>query len=429
VGISFCTLALVAATFVVMATPCAPMAVEWRAGESMQDCPNQCWLSRAVTRHPMVLPSTYRGGSEEENGIAVTAAQAFTVAWIFVFGATIGSFINVVVYRLPRGMRLARPKSHCPLCGNPIRGSDNVPILGWLRLRGRCRSCRAPISARYPLVEFAAGTLFFALLALELLSGGKNLPVRAPNVYAGVVWTLWYTKWDLVAVYLDHAFLLCVVGSAALIADDSVRMPKRLLAAGFFVGLSSPVIDTGLRPVPMWQWDTSIANSMRVLSPALGDVFRVPTLTVALAVLAEGFLGGIVGWALGLLIHEGRRPRAVPGCPDHTVPLLLAMVGIYLGWEAALSTALMVALVSMVVFVGLTRSLPRHCQPRWEWIIFAAATIQVLFWRSFDAIDRWPSSSMSRNTAGLAVAVVAAATLSTRLITSWTDKIAAIDEA
>ena len=75
------------------------------------------------------------------------------------FGAIYGSFCNVVAYRLPRGESLSRPGSRCPTCGTPIRPYDNIPILGWLLLRGRCRACGEPISPRYPIVEALTAAL------------------------------------------------------------------------------------------------------------------------------------------------------------------------------------------------------------------------------------------------------------------------------
>ncbi len=84
--------------------------------------------------------------------------------YVFVVGAVVGSFLNVVVYRLPRDRSLVRPRSACPHCGAAIRWFDNVPLLSWLLLRGRCRDCRGRISVRYPLVELAAGLA--AVLAL-----------------------------------------------------------------------------------------------------------------------------------------------------------------------------------------------------------------------------------------------------------------------
>ena len=73
-----------------------------------------------------------------------------------VFGAVIGSFLNVVIWRLPRGENLAKPPSACPGCGKPIKPYDNIPIVSWLLLRGKCRNCGTRISARYPLVEALA---------------------------------------------------------------------------------------------------------------------------------------------------------------------------------------------------------------------------------------------------------------------------------
>ncbi|MHB1929202.1 MAG: prepilin peptidase [Acidimicrobiales bacterium] len=81
-------------------------------------------------------------------------------------GLCIGSFLNVVVYRVPRKLSVVQPGSACPECATPIAGYDNVPVLSWIALRGRCRACRAPISIRYPLVEAATGALFM-LLALR----------------------------------------------------------------------------------------------------------------------------------------------------------------------------------------------------------------------------------------------------------------------
>jgi len=88
---------------------------------------------------------------------------ALTVA--AAYGMVFGSFLNVVVHRLPRGMSLLRPGSQCPACGTPVRWFDNVPVLSYLLLGGRCRACRVAISPRYPLVELASGALTVAVVA------------------------------------------------------------------------------------------------------------------------------------------------------------------------------------------------------------------------------------------------------------------------
>lgn len=80
-----------------------------------------------------------------------------------VFGLAVGSFLNVVIYRVPRGESIVRPPSHCPGCSQPVRPRDNVPVLSWLLLRARCRDCREPISARYPAVELLTAAVFVAL--------------------------------------------------------------------------------------------------------------------------------------------------------------------------------------------------------------------------------------------------------------------------
>ena len=83
------------------------------------------------------------------------------------FGLVIGSFLNVVAHRLPGRMSLAMPASHCTSCETPIKPYDNIPVLSWLILRGRCRSCAEPISARYPIVEAATAGLFAAVVAVH----------------------------------------------------------------------------------------------------------------------------------------------------------------------------------------------------------------------------------------------------------------------
>ena len=93
----------------------------------------------------------------------MTDLQTIILLWFTLLGACIGSFLNVVVYRLPRGESLIHPGSRCPACGHPIRWYHNIPVFGWLMLRGRCYDCGARISARYPLVEAAVAGLFAAL--------------------------------------------------------------------------------------------------------------------------------------------------------------------------------------------------------------------------------------------------------------------------
>ena len=103
----------------------------------------------------------------------MSTATAAVIAGLF--GLIIGSFLNVVAYRLPRKESLVKPRSRCPSCGNPVRPYDNIPVLSWLILRGKCRDCGAPISIRYPIVEATTGILYGAVVAARDDAGGIAL--------------------------------------------------------------------------------------------------------------------------------------------------------------------------------------------------------------------------------------------------------------
>ena len=136
-----------------------------------------------------------------------------------VMGTVIGSFLNVVIWRLPRGESLVRPPSACPHCKHPIRWWDNIPVLSWLLLRGRCRDCSAEISRRYPLVELGTG-LFFALVAWWLLATfGATLPLGA-----------------LVFASIAYLYLAAISVALSMIDLDSHRLPNALVLPAFVVG-------------------------------------------------------------------------------------------------------------------------------------------------------------------------------------------------
>ena len=106
----------------------------------------------------------------------------FITAYAGLFGLLIGSFLNVVVYRVPNGLSVVSPPSACPGCGHVIKAYDNIPVLSWLILRGRCRSCAKPISKRYPLVEAGTGIVFAGGRAVGLDGRGVGPPrPRAPR--------------------------------------------------------------------------------------------------------------------------------------------------------------------------------------------------------------------------------------------------------
>ena len=158
-----------------------------------------------------------------------------TALWLGFIGACIGSFLNVVAYRAPRGMSVVWKPSHCPKCGHSIRVRDNVPVLAWLMLRGRCRDCGAAISPRYAMVEAAMGAAFFVLAYVELFSGAANLPA-APRVdAAGALTTVWIPNWSVIGIYAFHCALLSVLMTLALIDQDGFRVPWKVVFVALVV--------------------------------------------------------------------------------------------------------------------------------------------------------------------------------------------------
>ncbi|GAC1441838.1 MAG: A24 family peptidase [Solirubrobacteraceae bacterium] len=147
-------------------------------------------------------------------------------------GAVVGSFLNVVAYRLPRGESLVRPGSRCPACGAPIKPYDNVPVLGWLLLRGRCRACREPISARYPLVEAVTGLLCAGVVLRYDAASSSALGIALILVLVPL------TLIDLDVRRLPNA----ITGPAALLAVvlgttlDPAGEPERLIAGALAGG-------------------------------------------------------------------------------------------------------------------------------------------------------------------------------------------------
>jgi leader peptidase (prepilin peptidase) / N-methyltransferase len=132
------------------------------------------------------------------------------VLWLCLLGGVIGSFLNVVVYRLPNGISLITPPSHCPACKKPIRWFDNVPVFGWIMLGGRCRNCRSPISIRYPLVEAVTAAMFGGLAVVEN---------------------------PLSVAYACHLVVLCTLLCAVLIKIDGNRPPLKLFIPALAAGI------------------------------------------------------------------------------------------------------------------------------------------------------------------------------------------------
>jgi leader peptidase (prepilin peptidase)/N-methyltransferase len=222
----------------------------------------------------------------------------------FAFGLLIGSFLNVCVYRLPRDLSVVRPRSYCPACEHPVAWYDNVPIVSFLILRGRCRHCNGPISARYPVVEFLTGALFF----IYLLRMGPTLAAVKYCLLGALLVGLLFS--DLEERILPDEFTL---GGTVL---------------GLALSLVVPVQDITAHAI---FWIFSIDASQRLLS--FGE-------SLFGALLPSFFL-----W-LGGYIYEKVRKREGMGFGD--IKMML-MVGAFLGMKDALLTLIIGSVVGSVV--------------------------------------------------------------------------------
>jgi hypothetical protein len=138
------------------------------------------------------MPRPPRTPSEDDRSTMTTSHHAVLGLFFAMLGSCLGSFLNVCAYRIPRGMSVLHPRSHCPRCGAGILARDNVPVLGWLVLRGRCRGCRCAIPPRYALVELAVGLLFaLPYLVAVALAGGDPWESIGPGRLLGILLASW----------------------------------------------------------------------------------------------------------------------------------------------------------------------------------------------------------------------------------------------
>ena len=237
---------------------------------------------------------------------------------VFLFGAAVGSFLNVCIHRIPRDESVVRPPSACPRCGHPIRFYDNIPLLSFFLLRGRCRDCQARISPRYPLVEGITGVL---CLALFLQYG---LTLRGGILFAFGAALIVATFIDL-----DHQII-----------PDAITLPGIPLGflAAVFV-LQMDYLDSLLGIVAGGGTLWLIASGYRLLTKrsgmGMGDVKLLAMIgaflgwqSILFVLFASSFFGSLVGIAI-IAVKKGDMKYAIP-----YGPFLSAAAVAYLFWGA-----------------------------------------------------------------------------------------------
>jgi leader peptidase (prepilin peptidase)/N-methyltransferase len=246
--------------------------------------------------------------------------MALLLAFVGVLGLAIGSFLNVVVHRVPIGASVVSPPSACPRCDSRIRTRHNVPVAGWLVLRGRCADCAAPIPIRYPIVELLTGVLF-VLVTSRMLQLGQA--AAAPGLLAFTALGIALSAIDLatrrlpdVLVLPAYPVLALLLAAACAVRSDWPALLRMVLGAlalfGFFFALAL------VSPRAMGFGDVKLAG---VLGLVLG-YFSWWTLVVG--AFAGFVLGAVVGMGLMATGSAGRK-TAIPFGPFMVGGALLAL--------------------------------------------------------------------------------------------------------
>ena len=248
----------------------------------------------------------------------MTAGDLSPVIWqmhaiAFCLGCVIGSFLNVVVWRIPRGESLLTPPSHCPNCGHLIRAWENIPIISWLCLRGRCSGCHQPISIRYPLGESATGLLFFIIW---YAISRRNLPLAVLPGY----------------FYLTGALL-----SAALIDMKHRMIPDEITYSGLIVSLMLALLAPSGRLALHPDGDPShgsffITMAFEQLPRLFGADLRAMPIIAAFTDWLFGVFAGVV--LLGVFAVAGRHLAKKPQAMGYGDVKLLGMCGGFLGADS-----------------------------------------------------------------------------------------------
>ncbi len=309
------------------------------------------------------------------------------LSWLFVLGAVVGSFLNVCVHRIPQHETLGRqlkglysPPSRCPNCYRPILRRDNVPILGWLLLRGRCRGCAAPISVRYPLIELLNGLLFVLVywfeIPLEWAAQGYD-PLHTEFALPRAAF--WSPQALLHWRYAYHMILVEALLVASLIDIDLMLIPDATTVPPAIAAIVIATLVPHVHLVPVWFSNPQQVQSFAILLPDALREWIAPespgwsetTLSVpawiarhphwhglAASLAGVGGGGGVV-WAVRIIGTRVLRQEAM-GFGDVT---LMAMVGAFLGWQAAvvvflIAPAFALLVVSMSWMVKYHRTIP-----------------------------------------------------------------------
>lgn len=313
-----------------------------------------------------------RGFSASSWKLAVveSSVEAVTAAWFLATGASIGSFLNVVAWRSPRRMSLLIP-SRCPYCHTSLSFTDNFPVFGWLNLRGRCRTCRLSIDARYICVELLLLAVFGWTFLNEYLTLGRNLPSQPFTQSMLLEDRLVNTPFGLqILIYLWVESGLIVM---ALMTLQNSKIPWQTFLGTALPSVLLPIAVPGMILVP---WRGAVIESI-VQQRIEG----------CLTILCGIAMGWVVGWAvawLATLMHQ----QLVPDVPlvesgihqQRTISAGFAVAGGLLGWQAMIVVAVLTLVLAWLVrILIISRFFPGALQS-WRQNVNLIASVSTWLW-------------------------------------------------
>ncbi len=270
------------------------------------------------------------------------ACESLFVGWFFYFGASIGSFLNVVAWRVPEGRTIVFGGSKCPFCNSHLSFIDNTPILGWLTLQGKCRTCKLPIAPRYLLIEISVGAAFMWLAIWQLIRGSANLPHWNFPSREGLVNIVLDPNWPSIGIYANHAAMFSVLIMLATANIGKKPFPIfSLCLIGFALGsvkIFAPYMD-----LVAWHRPFSKPDLFRF------DPYGSPFLSVLIGAAAGGAMGWVSSFAFAR--HYG-------GIVGRHWAFQCFLLGSVLGWQAALTIV-----VASLILYAIVRPAYRLFQP------------------------------------------------------------------
>ena len=292
-----------------------------------------------------------------------------TALWIGFIGACIGSFLNVVAYRMPRGMSVVWKPSHCPQCGHDIRARDNLPVLGWLLLRGRCRDCKAPISPRYAIVEAIMGAAFVLLACSEIFTGAANAPGGPFTEANGAWYTFWNPNWIVLRIFIYHGLLLSVLMAMALIDQDRQRIP--LVIAIFAAAVAA---------YSSWVWRHLYFERTRNI--------RLPEVKAQVDALLGAVWGASPGVAAGGTAYFLRKREALNAL--RSLAMAGAVVGGFLGLRPAVRITFICAAAWLIIWlIAWTLRIENRKRLTPLALLWCATLGHIVLWKPLAAAFSW----------------------------------------